>query len=547
MGPNRELGAVDTRIKVTDVAELAGRLDGAQLYGHDNLAPLRELIQNAADAIRARRFIERRPLEFGDVRVRLGNDSEGHWVEVADNGIGMTEKVMTGPLLDFGSSFWNSESMMQELPGLAASGFQSTGKYGIGFFSLFMWGSHVRITSRSYRDAPRDTRVLEFTKGLSARPILRNAVTDEFLRDGGTAVRIWVGPPPESDIGVLYRPQRRRKRLEEMCEWLCPAVDVNIYVDRDLSQKLVIRGSDWKTLDGKKLLSRLDDDYEQSAFADREEKALARLTARNLTIVYGPAGETIGRIAVIPQDYAGVGQFGAVTTGGLRACGLYRIAGVLEGQTTTADRSYAIPTIEQSKLADWATAQMKLLARMSLDQPTLTHSADTISRCGGDIGLLPIAETSASWFSAEDIRSRRSLPDRIILVDMSDVYSIQVDYGPLKLAKNVFVCEEGPGSFLVTRASEPEGWPEKESSGMHDFSDRSNKSTAVRLLAERWSVSLEALLAAAKISSDRKYYWEDIGTVHGKPLSRSVSILNNPNRKSTHDRKHKRGGKVPKS
>jgi hypothetical protein len=137
---------VDTRIKVTDVAELASRLGGAQLYGRDNLIPLRELIQNGSDAIRARRFLESRPTEYGDVTVRLGTDAEGHWIEVADNGIGMSERVMTGPLLDFGMSFWNSESMIQELPGLASSGFQSTGKYGIGFFSLFMWGCHVRVT-----------------------------------------------------------------------------------------------------------------------------------------------------------------------------------------------------------------------------------------------------------------------------------------------------------------------------------------------------------------------------------------------------------------
>jgi hypothetical protein len=211
---------VDTRIKVTDVAELASRIGGTQLYGNDNLVPLRELVQNASDAVRARRHLERRAADYGEVTVRLGSDKEGYWIEVADNGIGMSSKVMTGPLLDFGSSFWNSESMMQELPGLASSAFESTGKYGIGFFSLFMWGEHVRVTSRSYRDAPRDTRVLEFSKGLHSRPILREANNSELLSDGGTVIRIWVKARPESQRGVLWSPWERRhswKKLASGC------------------------------------------------------------------------------------------------------------------------------------------------------------------------------------------------------------------------------------------------------------------------------------------------------------------------------------------
>src|SRR5438876_6312018 len=113
---------------------------------------------------------------------------------------------------------------MQELPGLPSSGFQSSGKYGIGFFSLFMWGNHVRVTSRRYTDATRDTRVLEFVKGLGSRPILRKAEEQDCLMEGGTAVRIWVGPSPESEGGVLFRAARGRKKLEAICEWLCPAI-----------------------------------------------------------------------------------------------------------------------------------------------------------------------------------------------------------------------------------------------------------------------------------------------------------------------------------
>lgn len=529
---------VDSKIKVTDVAELASRLGGVQLYDSDNLVPLRELVQNSADAIRARRFIEGRPFSYGDIRIRIGKDSEGNWIEVADNGIGMSEKVMTGSLLDFGRSFWNTESMLQELPGLASSGFQSTGKYGIGFFSLFMWGDHVRVVSRSYRDAPRDTRVLEFTKGLNARPILRRAEENEFLPEAGTAVRVWVGQDPEMPAGILNRPKRRRKKLEELCEWLCPAVDVNIYVARqDIGERLVIKNSDWKTLDGRKLLSRLDDDGEQSTFSSREEKSLIRRLANYLTVIYDSNGEIIGRIAVIPQDHWDYDKLGAVTAGGLRACGLYRIAGILEGNTMTADRSYAIPLIDRSKLAEWASTQMQHIMHTTTDLSIHAHAADMIARCGGNIGLLPIAHSSRGWLSAATICTWSPIPDSIIIVDATDVSNILLDYGPLKLAKNVLVCESGSGSFLDVQTPALHHWPEPISSEDKPFSDQSNESRVVRLLAARWGVSMDDLIASSQISYSRKFFYKDIGTVDGKPMNRRVSILRNPNATRSRGRK----------
>ena len=119
--------------------------------------------------------MEARADNWGDVCVRLGQDSKGQWIEVEDNGIGMSGEVLTGPFLDFGATYWGSGLMRKELPGLLAKGFESTGHYGIGFFSVFMWGEQVRITTRRYEQAQKETRVLEFGSGLSFRPLLRHA------------------------------------------------------------------------------------------------------------------------------------------------------------------------------------------------------------------------------------------------------------------------------------------------------------------------------------------------------------------------------------
>src|SRR5436305_4060756 len=50
---------VDARLHVSNVADLARKLGGEELYGDKVYVPLRELIQNAADAVRARRILGR--------------------------------------------------------------------------------------------------------------------------------------------------------------------------------------------------------------------------------------------------------------------------------------------------------------------------------------------------------------------------------------------------------------------------------------------------------------------------------------------------------
>src|SRR5262249_8504648 len=151
--------------------------------------PLRELIQNARDAVLARRALEASrsyvTRDLGEVVVRQGRDEYGHWVEVEDNGLGMSPSVLTGPLLEFGSPLWHTVQQYEEWPGLTGSVFEATGRFGIGFFSVFMWGERVRVTSRRFDRDPESTRVLEWEKGLDWHPLLRAATPDERVHEGG--------------------------------------------------------------------------------------------------------------------------------------------------------------------------------------------------------------------------------------------------------------------------------------------------------------------------------------------------------------------------
>ena len=146
---------VDAEIRVTDPAQLARTLGGRNLYGQSAYAPIRELLQNAVDAIRARRKLEGRSRDWGRIKLTLETarprSVDENWLHIDDTGMGMSERVLVGPLLDFGRSLWNSPLMQEEFPGLESRGIKPIGKYGIGFFSIFMLGERVNVISRPYK------------------------------------------------------------------------------------------------------------------------------------------------------------------------------------------------------------------------------------------------------------------------------------------------------------------------------------------------------------------------------------------------------------
>ena len=157
---------VDAKLKVSDVADLIRLLGGAHLYGDDPLVPIRELLQNASDAVQARRLIDNAMGSRGNVTVSVTGEGEEYRLEVLDNGIGMSEGTLTNSLLDFGRSFWKTDAVKQEFPGLLARGLSPIGRFGIGFFSVFILGDIVRVSSRRFDSALDATRTLEFRSGL---------------------------------------------------------------------------------------------------------------------------------------------------------------------------------------------------------------------------------------------------------------------------------------------------------------------------------------------------------------------------------------------
>ncbi len=189
---------VDSTVRVSDVSALVHGIRGKQLYQEtsDRLGvALRELIQNAADAIAARKALANAGEFDTSIVVCLKRSATGACtLHVDDNGVGMAQSTLTTDLLNFGRSFWYSERAARQFPGLQSSGFSPVGRFGIGFFSVFAAAECVRVFSRRFDKGLNDTRCLSFEGGISLRPTLTANRPNDFGMSVCTRVELALNP-----------------------------------------------------------------------------------------------------------------------------------------------------------------------------------------------------------------------------------------------------------------------------------------------------------------------------------------------------------------
>jgi hypothetical protein len=499
--PTKDWSPVDTSVKCEDVASLVKKVGGTGLYGNNPTVTLRELIQNARDAVVARRLLETRGEQWGKIIVRLVRDGDDECLEVEDIGVGMSEELLSGPLLDFGTSYWQSFLSASEHPGLFARGFQPQGSYGIGFFSVFMLGDRVKVVTRCPADGIHQTRVLEFSGGLDARPVIRSADNGEWLNEPGTIVRVWLRE--KADDGLLaprvctseYLDKEYARRstpwsLGDLCEWLCPCLDVNLVVESGADVATVLHASDWKTITGKDLLRRLLLHREDC----REILAAGTLDrlAGNIRELRDPCGEVIGR-AALTRWIEGISTTrgrrfqppGVVTAGCFRAFAWVFYPGVMLGRPKVAARHDAsrIAFDYPKELADWATEQGDLARNLTNDVKELAELAMLVRLFNGDTGDLPIAQHAGSIVSFRDLAGTEDLPNEITLE-------------PLLADHDRFDAAEGcPGNVVrvLQGRTKPtvDGPPIKD-----DFRRRADHPRWRQYWMSLWGATIEAIAAA---------------------------------------------------
>jgi len=516
--PTDDWMPVDARVQVSDVVHLVEQLGGRELYGSKPEVPLRELVQNASDSVRARRVVDDCSDDWGSVTVAVGEaDADGRrWLEVLDTGVGMSREVLASHLLDFGRSFWDSRQVVEEFPGLLASGFQPTGRFGIGFFSVFMWSDDVDVVSRRYEAAKSDTNVLEFRGGVAKRPLLRPAQPAEQLREPGTRVRIMLDAESVWRLGL--DPDEPTTILRDLCAWLAPALDVDLYVQASKDRLLAVGADDWKEMPMEQLAARIAlrpvrrsgafppedeegesvDGVEDGPDGEAEEvddeagfNALGRL-ARPLK---DENGKTVGRLAMLAPEF----ESAVTVVGGLRATALTSLSGVLLARATTASRNSGVPLVSLDGLAAWASEQARTVAEM--DGVDYLEVARLVWVCDGELGELPIARTDDGLLSRDEARRWAETREKITVASALELRNLE-NVGPVELSDGVVAVDTIQpymalsGMLEESRDRTVEDWPVSLRGDplelMHDAALVSAFADAV---GQAWGVERQALLA----------------------------------------------------
>ncbi len=140
-----------------DQDQIMELLVGEELYSDPSVF-VRELIQNAIDAVRTRQQLDRNlPGNWKpQVNIRSWMDEEGyHWFRVEDNGTGMTKEIIKNHFLKIGSSYYASDAFEKEkIRCKADPDYTPISRFGIGILSCFMGGedsNRVEVSTKRFR------------------------------------------------------------------------------------------------------------------------------------------------------------------------------------------------------------------------------------------------------------------------------------------------------------------------------------------------------------------------------------------------------------
>jgi hypothetical protein len=410
---------VDTTIRSTDIPKVAAALGGDKLYGSDQTAAIREIIQNSLDAIQARKLIEDREENWGNIALKLHRSEGESWLTVEDNGVGMSEYVLTEVLLDFGKSLWRSSEILEQFPSLLARGMRPRGQFGIGFFSAFMLGDFVRVTTRRCDQGLSTALTLTFSDGLNARPILTHAPPERCPKDGGTRIEIKLKTDPRrgegnglsfrtssgSDVGLFHfrRPDYfQYASLAELVAQIAPCSPVTIQATQSDVTVQAVSAGDWLTIAPQNLIARAAKSAKASAAQD-----LIRPISED-------SGLVVGRAALFPAISYNEVQ-GALVSAGLRVQGVSNIAGVITGEIETAARNVGQVRITPKALQSWGEEQRSLIERMGFSSYRKALAAELLMRIDVDPGKLPIIQRGANWLNIEEFASILREENRIFV------------------------------------------------------------------------------------------------------------------------------------
>jgi transcriptional regulator with XRE-family HTH domain len=239
-----------------DVLEL---FTGAQLYGNAQIF-VRELLQNAMDAVRLRALLDRRP-DHGTVAVTAWGDDDSVWFRIDDDGVGMDLSTVRDYFLRIGRSYYNSADLARELRhnGQGGASFRAISRFGIGIMSCFMLGDRVEVSTRRFNPRGDDGPPLRMSlsrqedfvvlrrdgEGNDPMPTHPQEVPFDFRDTPGTSVAVHIDARQHH-----VRPGSLLARAEHFHFAGAAKVTVNgkVHVGREIAEPLIdgIRHHDLK-------------------------------------------------------------------------------------------------------------------------------------------------------------------------------------------------------------------------------------------------------------------------------------------------------------
>ena len=388
------------KVHVGNVERLVRNLGGENLYGAADQfdVALRELIQNARDAVVARRSID--PDYVGSIKIQVRFREGGQaYLDVEDDGVGMSERVLTGPLLDFGTSFWISNLVQSEFPGLRSSRFRSVGRFGVGFYSIFMISKSVSISTRRWDAGLEDVRTLDFSNGLTLRPTLSKGRPAQFGSYTSTKVSCCLTETLAYPPTMTIRSGRLGQAdmlvaFEDYIAAIVAGIDVCVMFRSSPDEKHTsVHEPIVDTMSSNERLRWLEKISFAKQFGDQHLEGMLPFYADRLRPIYED-GRICG-LATLPVHFSTQGDFSSIRTIGGLAVTVHGgneadFIGFLDYKPNSARRDMsAFTSARPDTLKKWADDQIHLLKASNADPLHWCIVTESLSQLG--IDPLPIA------------------------------------------------------------------------------------------------------------------------------------------------------------
>ncbi|MDR3641069.1 MAG: molecular chaperone HtpG [Humidesulfovibrio sp.] len=147
---------------------------------------LRELVSNASDALDKLRITTADSATDDDapLEIRIEADKDKKTLTISDNGIGMTEAELVENIGTIAHS--GSASFLKALKDSGGSADGIIGRFGVGFYSVYMVADSVCIRTRSHREG---SLAVEWTSDGQGAYTIRELTSGNGAEDGETVAR----------------------------------------------------------------------------------------------------------------------------------------------------------------------------------------------------------------------------------------------------------------------------------------------------------------------------------------------------------------------